>query len=86
MIKDYFRTEYNMKEWQLLKDFDECQIISELKHGKGTDRKVPFVTQNVTVIVVPLPAVLSRLIEPPWKATACLTIESPRPVPPVSLE
>ena len=35
---------------------------------------------------VPLPSWLSRSTLALWQAAACLTIDSPRPVPPISLE
>ena len=47
----------------------------------------PFLqTGNFTVTVVPSPTELSRLILAPWIRAECLTIESPSPVPPTSLE
>ena len=41
---------------------------------------------NRTRMVVPSPRRLSTWILPLWSRTACLTMESPRPVPPTSLE
>ena len=41
---------------------------------------------RVTVNTVPLPGVLCRVTVPLWYCTACLTIESPSPVPPEALE
>ena len=39
-----------------------------------------------TVISVPMPSVLLTDRRPPWYSTACFTMDSPRPVPPVALE
>ena len=43
-------------------------------------------TGNLTVTVVPFPSSLSREITPPFASTACFTMESPSPVPPIFLE
>ena len=42
--------------------------------------------QNVTVIRVPRPSWLSRVMRAPWIWAMCLTMARPRPVPPVSRE
>lgn len=47
---------------------------------------IVYARGNPTVITVPTPSSLSRLILPPRKITPCLTIESPRPVPPICFE
>ena len=41
---------------------------------------------NVTLIVVPVPGRLETSMLALWSMAACFTMESPRPVPPTSLE
>ena len=41
---------------------------------------------NVTLIVVPVPGRLETSMPALWSMAACLTMDSPRPVPPTSLE
>ena len=42
--------------------------------------------QNLTLISVPSPSILSKLISALCISAICLTMASPRPVPPISLE
>ena len=44
------------------------------------------VAGKVTVIVVPLPGSLCNAMGASWSFAACLTMERPSPVPPISLE
>ena len=41
---------------------------------------------NVTLMVVPVPGRLETSMAALWSIAACFTMESPRPVPPTSLE
>ncbi len=51
----------------------------------GKERLPPY-AGNTRRTVVPSPSVLFRETLALWKAAPCFTIESPRPVPPISLE
>ena len=46
----------------------------------------PYAKGNVTRISVPFPTSLCRWMAPWWYCTACLTMDSPNPVPPEALE
>ncbi len=54
--------------------------------GKYFQRRTCNQLGNTRRTVVPSPSVLCRLTLALWKAAPCLTMESPRPVPPISLE
>src|SRR5690349_49896 len=41
-------------------------------------------TGSLSLKVLPLPGALSTSMLPPWTWATCLTIERPRPVPPIS--
>ena len=53
-------------------------------HRPPTSAKLNQATGSVTRTVVPRPGSLSMRSWPPWANTRCLTIASPRPVPPSS--
>lgn len=45
--------------------------------------RLEHIPQNTTLTSVPFPTALSSDSSPWWSATPCLTIDRPRPVPPV---
>ena len=55
------------------------------REGRGTALPLP-VFYSSTSTVVPFPTWLRSSILPPRYCTACFTMESPSPVPPVALE
>ena len=59
------------------------------KEGKKQKETAQFSAHSrgkVTWMRVPWPGALVRWMSPWWRATACLTMERPRPVPPEALE
>ena len=70
-----------------------CNCIPPLCYDELRKKPFPFPGKAfsyafgiVTVMLVPCPGVLWRAILPLWYCTACLTMESPSPVPPEALE
>ena len=67
-----------------------CPLPNKKRPGKpkppGARKEIPYALGQVRVKVLPSPSVLSSWTSAPMQAAPCFTMESPRPVPPISLE